>query len=284
MLNVPSAWGRAGARATGLAGGVASRYPARDMLTTYTTPSDGPETAPPLLIAHGLFGSARNWGAMAKRLATTRRVVSVDMRNHGASPWRPKHGYEDLAADLAEVIEAIGRPIDVLGHSMGGKAAMALALTRPDLVRRLIVGDIAPVSYAHTQLHLIDAMRALDLSAITRRSEADAALRGPIPEAGVRAFLLQSLDVPGQRWALNLDILAAEMPRITGWPGFAGRFDGPVLVLVGAQSRYVLPEHHALFAAPFPAHRIATVKSAGHWLHADRPSEVASLVLAFLDG
>jgi pimeloyl-ACP methyl ester carboxylesterase len=253
------------------------------MLTTYDTPSDGPEQGPPLLIAHGLFGSARNWGAMARRLAIGRRVVSVDMRNHGASPWYPTHGYDELAADLAEVIVGLGGPVDVLGHSMGGKAAMALALTRPALVRRLVVGDIAPVAYGHSQRHLIDAMQSLDLSRITRRSEADAALRNAIPDPGVRAFLLQSLDVAGRRWTLNLDVLASEMPRITGWPGIPGRFEGPVLVMVGAHSWYVLPEHHALFAALFPAHRIATVDGAGHWLHADRPAEVAALVQAFLD-
>jgi pimeloyl-ACP methyl ester carboxylesterase len=254
------------------------------MLTTYTTPADGPETAPPLLVVHGLFGSARNWGAMAKRLATGRRVVSVDMRNHGASPWQATHGYDDLAADLAGVIAAEGAPMDVLGHSMGGKAAMVLALTRPALVRRLVVGDIAPVAYGHTQMHLIDAMRGLDLAQVTRRSQADAALQGAIPDAGVRAFLLQSLDVPARRWMLNLDVLAAEMPRITGWPGTPGRFDGPVLVLVGAQSWYVLPEHHALFKAQFPGARVATVEGAGHWLHADRPAEVAAQVTGFLDG
>ncbi|MCU0907633.1 MAG: alpha/beta fold hydrolase [Rhodobacteraceae bacterium] len=254
------------------------------MLTTYITPPDGPETAPPLLIAHGLFGSARNWGAMAKRLATGRRVVTVDMRNHGASPWHPTHRYEDLAADLAEVIAAQGTPMDVLGHSMGGKAAMVLALTCPDHVRRLVVGDIAPVAYGHSQRHLIDAMRGLDLSAVTRRSDADAALQGEISDPGVRAFLLQSLDVAGRRWLLNLDVLAAEMPRITGWPDLPGAFRGPVLVLVGEQSGYVRPEHHASIAALFPASRLVTVAGAGHWLHADRPAEVAVLVHDFLDG
>jgi pimeloyl-ACP methyl ester carboxylesterase len=254
------------------------------MLTTYTTPADGPETAPPLLIAHGLFGSARNWGAMAKRLAAGRRVVTVDMRNHGTSPWLPSHGYGDLAHDLARVIEDTGAPMDVLGHSMGGKAVMVLALTRPALVRRLVVGDVAPAAYGHTQMHLIDAMRGLDLTAVTRRSEADAALQGAIPDPGVRAFLLQSLDLAGRRWQLNLDVLAAEMPRIVGWPGIAGRFDGPVLVLAGSESWYIQPEHHATIAALFPAARIETVAGAGHWLHADRPQQVAARVDAFLAG
>jgi esterase len=119
---------------------------------------------PPLLIAHGLFGSARNWGVLAKRLSDTRRVLAVDMRNHGASPWEDSHTYPDLAADLAEVIAAHGGVADVVGHSMGGKAAMALALGHPRTVRRLVVADIAPVAYGHTQQPMIDAMRAVDLA------------------------------------------------------------------------------------------------------------------------
>ena len=115
-----------------------------------------PTKLSPLLIAHGLYGSAKNWGVIAKRLSSTRAVTSVDMRNHGDSPWSDSHGYPDMAKDLAEVIP--GRA-DVLGHSMGGKAAMTLALTHPDKVRRLIVADISPVAYSHTQLPMIDAMR-----------------------------------------------------------------------------------------------------------------------------
>ncbi len=253
------------------------------MLTTYDHPATGAEAAPPLLIAHGLFGSARNWGAMARRLAVGRRVVAVDMRNHGASPWRPTHGYGDLAHDLSQVVESLGGVADVLGHSMGGKAAMALALAHPDRVRRLVVGDIVPAAYGHSQTHLIDAMRGVDLSAVTRRSDADTALRASVPDPGVRAFLLQSLDPAGARWMLNLDVLATEMSRIIGWPDMPGRFDGPVLVLAGAESWYVRPEHHALFDTMFPAWRLERVAGAGHWLHADRPAEVAALVQAFLD-
>ncbi|MYA87312.1 MAG: alpha/beta fold hydrolase, partial [Boseongicola sp. SB0662_bin_57] len=106
----------------------------------------------PLLIAHGLFGSARNWGVVAKRLSATRRVTAVDMRNHGASDWSGSHGYPDMATDLAGVIN---ERTDILGHSMGGKAAMTLALTRPETLRKMIVADIAPVTYAHTQQSMI---------------------------------------------------------------------------------------------------------------------------------
>ena len=244
-----------------------------------------PTGAPPLLIAHGLFGSARNWGVIARRLSQAREVIAVDMRNHGSSPWCATHGYPDLAADLAEVIAAHGGQADVLGHSMGGKAAMALALAHPGRVRRLVVADMAPVAYGHTQAHLIAAMCALDLAGLTRRSEADAALAAHVEDAGVRAFLLQSLDLKASppAWRLNLDVLAAEMPRILGWPEIAGRFEGPALFLAGALSQYVLPEHRAVIRALFPAATIARIPGAGHWLHADKPREFEAAVAAFLE-
>ncbi|NKX43404.1 alpha/beta fold hydrolase [Roseicyclus persicicus] len=252
------------------------------MLRTVT---QGDDTArPPILIAHGLFGSARNWGVIAKRLSDTRRVVTVDMRNHGESPWTETHGYPDLAADLAQVIEAEGGQADVLGHSMGGKAAMVLALTHPARVRRLIVADIAPVAYGHTQQHLVDAMRAVDLSAVTTRGDADRQLAASVAEDGVRAFLLQSLDVKARRWRLNLDTLERDMPLILGWPGVTGQFDGSALFLTGAQSDYVKPEHRPAIKALFPNAKFAKIPGAGHWLHADRPREFEASIAAFFGG
>ena len=243
---------------------------------------DGPTDRAPLLIAHGLFGSARNWGAVAKRLSSDRKVVAVDMRNHGSSPWDDAHGYGDLAADLATVIEREGGAIDVLGHSMGGKAAMMLALSQPRLVRKLVVADIAPVAYDHSQVPLIDAMRAVDLSAVERRSDAAAQL-AEVPDDGTRAFLLQSLDVKAGRWMLNLDALADRMPEIMGFPDVAGTFDGPTLFLTGADSDYVRPDHRDRIEALFPEARTASIPGAGHWLHAQKPREFEAAVRTFLD-
>lgn len=242
--------------------------------------------APPLLIVHGLFGSGRNWGVIARRLAEDRRVLTPDMRNHGDSFRAPVHDYPAMAADLAEVIEAHGGRADVVGHSMGGKAAMQLALTRPDLVGRLVIADIAPVAYSHTQTPLIDAMAALPLDGLTSRRDADAALAPAVPDAGTRAFLLQSLDLRaegGPRWKLNLPVLKAEMDRIIGWPGTAGRFDGPTLVLSGGASSYVQPAHRPLFDALFPAARHVALPGVGHWLHAEAPAEFLAALAAFLD-
>ena len=251
------------------------------MINTVLTGS--PTDQPPLLIAHGLYGSARNWGAIAKRMSEERQVLSVDMRNHGESDWFDSHSYPDLAADLAEVIAANGGHADVIGHSMGGKAAMALALMRPDLVRRLIVADIAPVAYSHTQLPFIHAMRGLDLSAITKRSEVDKLLAAQIDDAGIRAFLLQSLDVKGKRWRLNLDVLEAEMPKIMGFPDLGGQFDGPTLFLSGGLSDYVLPAHRAAIKALFPKARYARIPGVGHWLHAEKPRDFTTTARVFLN-
>ena len=242
-----------------------------------------PTGRPPLLVAHGLFGSARNWGAVAKRPGADRAVAAVDMRNHGASPWDDRHDYEAMAADLGEAVEAAGgAPHDVLGHSMGGKAAMVLALRRPELMRRLVVADIAPAAYGHSQLPLIEAMRGVDPAAVTRRSEAAAQL-GSVPDDGTRAFLLQSLDVGEGRWTLNLDALAREMPRIMGFPEIEARFEGPTLFLAGGASDYVRAEHEPAIQRLFPAARIERIEGAGHWLHAEAPRPFEAAVRAFLD-
>ena len=233
----------------------------------------------PLLIAHGLFGSARNWGVVAKRLSEHRPVRALDMRNHGESRWFPSHSYFDMAADLASVLDG---PTDVLGHSMGGKASMVLALTRPETVRKLVIADIAPVGYGHTQMHLIEAMRSLDLSAIETRGDGDRQLQKSIEEPGVRAFLLQSLDVKTRRWRLNLDALAAEMDGIIGFPDIDGEFEGPALFLAGADSDYVQREHRNRIRALFPNAVFAKIPGAGHWLHADKPREFEAAVHAFL--
>jgi pimeloyl-ACP methyl ester carboxylesterase len=251
------------------------------MLQTVTMGAN--HTRPPILIAHGLFGSARNWGVIARRLSEDRRVLTVDMRNHGDSPWADSHTYPDLAEDLAEVIAAHGGQADVLGHSMGGKAAMALALTHPTLVRRFIVADIAPVAYGHTQMHLIDAMRAVDLSVIETRRDADLQLAQSVSTDGVRAFLLQSLDVKGRRWRLNLDALERFMPAILGWPALGGTFPGPTLFLSGALSDYVQPEHRPTIKSLFPNARFAKIPGAGHWLHADLPRELEATIAAFFN-
>jgi pimeloyl-ACP methyl ester carboxylesterase len=244
----------------------------------------------PVALLHGLFGAAQNWGAVQKALAAAgHRALALDLRNHGASPHAAAMDYPAMAADVADTLAAAGaQPAAVVGHSMGGKAAMALALARPEAVARLVVADIAPVRYPPALRGYAEAMRALPLRPGLTRREADAALAESVPEAGIRAFLLQNLrfDTDPPRWRLALDAIAAALPVLEDFAGTApqARYDGPVLVLAGERSDYVRPEHHARFRALFPAAEFAAVPKAGHWVHAENPAGFLALVTPFLAG
>lgn len=237
----------------------------------------------PLVIVHGLYGSARNWGVIAKRLSDRGHVVAVDLRNHGDSPHRNSHGYDDLASDLSDVIDSLGGTADVVGHSMGGKAAMMLALTHPEQVHKLVVADIAPVSYSHDQSQFIAAMRKVDLSRVSKRADAVAQLAEHVEDRTLQSFFTQSLDIAAKRWKLNLDVLEAEMDKIIGFPEISGHFDGPTFFLSGAKSDYVQPAHRPEIRARFPKARFAKLSDAGHWLHAEQPRAFEASVRAFLD-
>lgn len=253
-------------------------------MLTYSEYGTASADHPSLIIAHGLYGSGRNWGVIAKRLSDTRHVITPDMRNHGTSPRAASQSYPDMAGDLAEVIQNVGGPVDLVGHSMGGKTAMTLALTKPELINRLIIADIAPVAYGHTQQGMIDAMRSVDLSTLTRRSDAESQLAAAGVEPALQSFFTQSLDVPNKSWRLNLDVLEAEMGKIIGWPEeITGPFDGPTFFLSGAASDYVLPEHRQKIKTLFPQARFAKIPDAAHWLHAEKPRAFEASVRAFLD-
>lgn len=247
------------------------------------TLSHGTPGGLPLVIVHGLFGSGRNWGVIGKRLADRWHVLTPDMRNHGDSPRTDSHSYFDLANDLAEVIDAHGGRAHVVGHSMGGKSAMVLALTHPEKVASLLVADIAPVAYSHSQMQFIEAMRAVDLSQVEKRSDAVAQLAKHVPDPTLQSFFTQSLDLKKKRWKLNLDTLAAEMPKILGFPEVEGQYQGSALFLSGGQSDYVLPEHRPRIRELFPRARFAKMPKAGHWLHADDARGFEASVRAFLD-
>jgi pimeloyl-ACP methyl ester carboxylesterase len=209
------------------------------------------------------------------------------MRNHGDSPWAEAGGYPEMAGDLADTIAAVaGGRADVLGHSMGGKAAMVLALTRPETVNRLIVADIAPVAYRHSHARYIAAMRSVYLPGIARRSDADPALAEAIPEAALRAFILQNLVIEEgrARWKPNLDALARLIDELLRFPeGLPPRFDGPALFVHGGASDYAAPETHPAIRERFPSAVIESIPGAGHWLHAEQPAAFLAIVERFLD-
>ncbi len=239
---------------------------------------------PPLMIVHGLYGSARNWGVIAKRLSDERQVIAVDQRNHGFSPWRDTHSYPELADDLAEVVDAYGGQMDVIGHSMGGKAAMTLALNHPNKVRRLLVADIAPVAYTHSQIQFIKAMRTVDLEQLERRSQAEAQLSEAGVDPALQSFFTQSLDIPNKRWRLNLDVLEDQMPLVLSFPEeVTGSWEGAALFLSGATSDYVQREHRPRIKSLFPQAKFAKIPGAGHWLHAEKPREFEAASRAFLN-
>jgi pimeloyl-ACP methyl ester carboxylesterase len=239
----------------------------------------------PVALLHGLFGRAQNLGSVARRLAETHRVLSIDARNHGASPHAPAMDYATLAGDVMETLAARDAlPAALLGHSMGGKIAMFAALTRPDHIVRLLVADIAPVPYAHRNRAIAEALLAIPLTAGLTRAGAEAALRPAVADPGVRAFLLQNL-MPGAApaWRIGLAEIAAGMADIEGFaPPQGAIYPGPTLFIRGETSDYVLPAHQPEIKALFPNARVTTLPGAGHWLHADRPDLFADMAATFL--
>lgn len=241
---------------------------------------------PPCALLHGLFGEARNFTTIARRLAGRGfRAIALDLRNHGESPRGPAT-YPAMAEDVAETLTTLGaRPAHLIGHSMGGKVAMHLALTDPAALLRLVVADIAPVAYPPREHRaLLAALTTLPLRPGLSRREADAALAPAIPDPKLRAFLLHSLVLEGTpRFRFAIPELARDMPALEDFPLPAGaHFPGPTLFILGARSPYVRPEHRPLIASLFPAARFVTLPEAGHWVHADDPEGFLAAVTDFL--
>lgn len=230
----------------------------------------------PVVILHGLFGSKRNWGAIAKQLSAHHRVLTLDLRNHGESPWVDGMDYRDMAQDVAQFIERLGLgPCTMIGHSMGGKTAMMLALTRPELIRRLVVVDIAPVERETGFGTYIEAMSEVPLPACESRAEVEEHLEHVVREKMVRTFLVQNLirDDAGFRWRINLAALSDGMDNIADFPepDQCRSFKAPTLFVAGANSDYIQPHHMADISRLFPSADVVHIPGAGHWLHAEAP-------------
>ncbi len=252
------------------------------------------ERGPLLAFCHGLFGQGKNWTSIAKAFADDHRVLLIDMPHHGRSPWLDHFDYVDVADRVAELFDA-DDPVALVGHSMGGKAAMVLALRHPELVERLCVVDVSPVDYDSRSefAGYIEAMLGLDLDALEHRRDADAALTAAVPNRTVRSFLLQNLrrDDDGEggsswRWQPNLEVLGRDLAALSGWPEdqLAGTpaYDGPTLWVNGAESAYVRDDYVGAMDRWFPRNRRVTIKGAGHWVHSEQPQVFTEVLRRFL--
>ena len=244
----------------------------------------GEPDRPALVILHGLFGSHTNWRTLGKYFAKSHYVLIPDLRNHGESPWHQSMTYTEMAADIARFIrnQRLNMPA-LLGHSMGGKVAMSLAQSGIVGIARLIVADIAPVSYRHSHQEFVTAMQRVDFSQVSSRREVDTQLANSIANDQVRQFLLQNLvrDEGKYRWRLNLRAIQENMSQLLGY------YDKEVshvdtLFIGGSLSQYITPQHHGEIRKRFPSAYIETVEQAGHWLHAEQPEKFAGLVNHFL--
>jgi len=248
------------------------------------------ETGAPVVFLHGLFGQGRNFTQIAKALAPEYRSLLLDLPNHGRSAWTDGFDYAataDLVAQHLRAGFAADGPVHVVGHSMGGKVAMLLALRHPEVVNRLVVADIAPAAGGSLGefAHLLDSLAAIDLTTLTRRADADERLAERVHDARVRGFLLQNLraDGDGFRWQANLDLLRRDLPVIGGFPDVGdATFDGPVLWVAGDRSDYVRPEHAPAMRRLFPRTTLVTLKGAGHWVHSEQPEAFVSVLRTFL--
>jgi esterase len=227
----------------------------------------------PLVVLHGLLGSSRNWQSAGVALAERgHRVLAPDLRNHGSSPWADDCSYAALARDVIAMLDGLALgPVHLVGHSMGGKAAMRLVMDRPDLVSRLTVVDIAPRAYSDRVRVEFGAMNALDLSAVTSRKDAEAKLAAQVPEWGMRQFILTNLaqDAEGRwRWTVNREALTHSLPEILGSPLAAGEtWNSPTRFLRGGKSNYIRDEDFAAIRAHFPQADVVTLLESGHNPH-----------------
>ncbi len=240
----------------------------------------------PLVILHGLFGSARNWHSVAEQLADNHWVICVDLRNHGNSPHGPGTDYQVMASDLKQLLAVLDiDQTSILGHSMGGKTAMWFALTQPRHVENLIVVDIAPVTYSdHCSDHLA-AMQCLRLDGLPNRRAAEQQLANTVTDPVIRQCLLQNLTRQDGmlRWRINLDAIQLGIPAIVAFPPSTALFSEPCRFIRGGKSTNVTTEHHTAIGRLFPNASITTVDNAGHWPHIERPAEFLAATADFLD-
>lgn len=243
-------------------------------------------TGPVVILLHGMFGSLSNLGNLARALAPSYRVISVDLRNHGDSPHDSAMDIPVMALDVVELMADLGiHSAHLIGHSLGGKLAMQVALNNPQLVATLVVADIAPVSYPQSNSLVVDSLEALDSQRIASRADANQILAEYIEDATTRAFILKNLQrnaAGALQLKLNVaSIVANYSTRLVEAPQ-GDSFNGPALFIKGELSAYIQDRHRDLIRQLFPASDLEVVEGVGHWLHAEKPQLFNSLVIDFL--
>lgn len=240
----------------------------------------------PVVLLHGLLGSSNNLGNLARHLATGYQVLSVDLRNHGRSPHSQNISYPLMIADLIKLLDSHGcESCAVLGHSLGGKVAMGLALARPERVRALVVVDICPITYPGDQnAEIIETLRRVPLDNLQTRAQVDTCLAQNVAEASLRQFLLTNLyrSDHGYDWRANLKALADNLPLLTAAPASAGDYRGPALFVKGGLSDYIGPKCEGAIRRQFIGAELKIIPDAGHWPHAEKPVLFNALVSRFL--
>jgi len=248
---------------------------------------------PPLILLHGLFGSLDNLGGIARRLEDQWQIHALDERNHGSSPHTDAMDYPSMADDVIAYMDAQGiDKASLLGHSMGGKVAMQVALRAPERVQMLIVADIAPVTYKPRHDAILEGLTGIDLAEVRSRQDADRLMAGFVDEPGVRQFLLKNLErIPREqqeeggpvfRWRLNLPVIDACYENLARAPEGDKPFTGPVLFLKGAESAYIQEKHRDEIERLFPHAQLRIIQGTGHWLHAEKADSFAALCRRFL--
>jgi esterase len=247
----------------------------------YRTQGEGP----PLIILHGLFGSADNWKPIAKRLEKIRKVYMIDQRNHGHSPHHPNFSYDCMLDDLYTFIEQhnLDAP-DILGHSMGGKVAMHFAVKYPDDLSRLIVVDIGPKFYPIHHDVILEGLKDIDISKIKSREEADNELADYVETTSIRKFLLKNLKrtAEGFEWKMNLDVIYDEIANVGEGLKPMDQFRHDTLFIRGGLSKYVLDEDLDGIKKHFPKYALETIPEASHWVHSEKPEELSNILFHFL--
>ncbi|NRD73985.1 alpha/beta fold hydrolase [Shewanella sp. VB17] len=244
---------------------------------------------PVVILIHGLFGNLDNLNNLSKHLEQDYRVIRLDVPNHGLSPHWSVMNYPALAAAIIELMDRLSiEQAHVVGHSMGGKIAMATALSFPQRVTSVIAADIAPVSYQPHHTKVFEALMSIDLNQLNSRSQAlSALLLSEIDEATAQ-FLLKNLvrDETGFKWKMNLTGLVECYPDIIAWHNHHlpanDVYSGPCLLIRGGDSDYVTADHRQAIMAQFSHVNAKTIAGTGHWLHAQKPVIFNRIVTEFL--